>query len=158
MGFPVKKLLLAFAAATLIAFPPAQATTFANPTIIYVGSGVFDSGDGPNTGTATSVHCSNFTGTTASVTVLFFSAPTVFRGKSGTTFANAKTVTVSTHGVLHFNDLVANTGAISKGFFIVQSTQSGVYCTAMIVDADGPPSSGIALHMVRYNPHPETVE
>ena len=154
----MKKFLLALAAATLTAIPPAQATTFSTPTIIYTGSGVFDSGDGPNIGTATSVHCSNFSAKTASVTVLYFSAPTVFRGKNGTTFANAKTVTVSTHGVLHFNDLVANTGAISKGFFIVQSTESGVYCTAMIVDADGPPSSGIALHMVRYNPNPETVE
>jgi hypothetical protein len=54
---------------------------------------------------------------------------------------------------------LTTTGAILDGGIIaVQSTQSAVFCTAMIVDAAASTISGIELHMVRLNAHPGTVE
>jgi hypothetical protein len=40
----------------------------------------------------------------------------------------------------------------------VESTQSGVFCTAAIIDAELGPNYGSSPHLVRVNPHPGTVE
>jgi hypothetical protein len=150
----MKKLLLAVAAAAMIAIPPAQATTFLRPTFIYVASGVYDSGHGPGAGTATTVQCSDLSGNTARIAVHFYSSTTGYRGKGG----GAGGATVSTHDVSYLDDDAVNTNVILQGFLVVESDESGVYCTAMVVDAAGPPSSGIPLHMVRFKSHPGTVE
>jgi hypothetical protein len=147
----MRKLLVTFAAATLIAIPPAQATSFWRPVLIYVASGVYDSGHGPGAGTATVVQCSDLSGKSANVQVHFYSSTTGYRGKDGG-------ATVSTHDVSYLDDSAVSTGVILQGFVLIESNETGVYCTAMVVDAAGPPSSGIPLHMVRYRPHPGTVE
>ena len=67
------------------------------------------------------------------------------------------TVTLSTHLVAYFTDATLATGGFNDGMLIIESTQSGVFCSAMIVDAAGP-AGGIALNMVRVNAHPGTVE
>ena len=145
------KKLLVFAAATLTAISPAQPIEFGRETFIYVASGVYDSGHGAGAGTATTVQCSDLSGNNASVVVHFYSSTTGYRGKGWGP-------TVSTHDVAYLDDLAVNTGVILQGFFVVESNNSGVYCTAMVVDAAGSPSSGIPLHMVRFKPHPGTVE
>ena len=53
---------------------PSPSTTFASPTTIYIASGVTDSGDGPNTGTATTVLCSNISGVSAGMRFLVLNA------------------------------------------------------------------------------------
>ena len=158
----MKKLLAAFAAVALTAVLPAQATTFSLRTI-YVASGVYDSGDAGGLGTATSVHCTNLSGKSAQVRVAFYADDGAFEGaSSANALANLATYTVSTHGTF-FSESFPLTGPITQGVLNVQSTESGVFCSAMIVDAAGGPGAtdvpeGIALHMVRYNPHPGTVE
>ena len=52
----------------------------------------------------------------------------------------------------------ASTGAILQGVVNVYSTQSGVFCTAMIMDSNATFPNGIDLHMARHNAHPGTVE
>ena len=155
--------LVAVSAAAVIAILPAQATTFSLRTI-YVASGVYDSGDANGVGTATSVHCSNLSGKSATMRVSFYGAAGNFEGASNFTLTNLSTLTVSTHDTL-FIESPTNTGAIFQGVLNVQSTESGVFCSAMLVDASGGSPAGmtdvpvgIALHMVRYNPHPGTVE
>lgn len=51
-----------------------------------------------------------------------------------------------------------NTGSVLHGTVNIEATESGVFCTAMIVDADTAGPNGIALNLVRVNPHPGTVE
>ena len=157
----MKKLLAAIAAAALTAALPAQATTFSLRTI-YVASGVFDSGDLADLGTATSVHCSNLSGKSATVRVSFYARNGLLEGFNSGPLANLETRTISTHAT-YFGETYLGTGAIAQGVLNVQSTESGVFCSAMLVDAAGGPGAadvpqGVALHMVRYNPHPGTVE
>jgi hypothetical protein len=47
---------------------------------------------------------------------------------------------------------------ISQGVVNIESTQSGVFCTAEVLDAAASAPTGIARHLVRVNPHPGTVE
>ena len=168
MGVSMKKLLAAAAAATLIAVTtaaviavlPAQATTFSLRTI-YVAAGVYDSGDADNVGTATSVHCSNLSGKSATLKVSFYGAGGGLEGASSFSLLNLWSATVSTHDTIFSENDVAT--GLMQGVLNIQSTESGVFCTAMLVDAAGGPGAadvpeGIALHMVRYNPHPGTVE
>ena len=153
----MKKLLAAFAAIALTAVLPAQATTFSVPTVIYVAPGVFDGGGGSG-GTATTVACSNVSGQNATVKWIVYAENGFVADSSTQVLAHGKAYTVSTHGVFLFADEALATGAIFGGTFAIQSTQSGVFCSAMIVDAGSPSINGVALHMVRYRPHTGTVE
>ena len=65
----MKKYLAGVALAVALV-EPASAVTFPSLTTIYVGSGVFDDGNGANVGTATSIHCSNVSGVDVQVRVL----------------------------------------------------------------------------------------
>ena len=49
-------------------------------------------------------------------------------------------------------------GSLSSGTVNIEATNSGVFCTAMIVDAASGNVDGVDLHLVRVNPHPGTVE
>jgi len=127
-----------------------------------VASGGFDSDESMGAGTATSVHCTNLSGKSAQVRFSFYGAGGSLEGVSNFTLPNLNTETISTHGTF-FSDLSLGTGAIQQGVLNIQSTESGVFCSAMLIDALGGPGTadvpeGIALHMVRYNPHPGTVE
>ena len=57
-----------------------------------------------------------------------------------------------------FNEIVLDTGPIIQGFVSIYSTQSAVFCSAMIVDPTLIVPQGIDLHMVRFNAHRGTVE
>jgi hypothetical protein len=157
----MKKLLTAFAAATsitLAAILPAPATTFTLRTI-YVGSGVYDDGSGASgVGVATSVHCTNLSGKLATIRVSFYYGHGGLAGTDIANVANKLTRTVSTHSVGYFTNVGVNTGTLSQGVLNVTSTESAVFCTAMIVDAAGPIPTGVPLHLVRFNPHPGSVE
>jgi hypothetical protein len=152
----MKKFLAVFAAITLTAIFPVQAITFSLRTI-YVASGVTDDGGIINNGIATTVHCTNLSGKTATVRVAFYGATGTQIGSNTATIAHLVTRTISTHSVIYFNELALDTGAINQGVLNIGSTESGVFCSAMIVTAAAP-VAGIDLHMVRYNPHPGTVE
>ena len=154
----MRMILVAFGVAALLAAAPIQATTFPALTTIYVASGVFDSGGAENTGAVTSVHCSNVSGQNAQLRFLFLQINGAVVGNLTHSLPHGETVTASTRGTVYFADTEVSTGAINQGVVNVESTQSAVFCSAMIVGAAGPIPNGIALHMVRVNPHPGTVE
>jgi hypothetical protein len=155
----MKKHLSAFALAATLA-QPAAAVTFPSLTTIYVGSGVYDDGGGDNGGVATSIHCSNVSGVTVSVRALVLNFIGANFGSLTVNLAHGATVTFSTHLTSVFNDEdLGVTFGIKQGVVNVESTNSAVFCTAVVVDAaNEPPTLMSPLHLVRVNPHPGTVE
>ena len=92
-----------------------------------------------------------------------------FRGSNGFALAGGTlliasldTRTVTSEGlVAFFAGPQLPTGVFFGGALEILSTQSAVFCSAWLVDASGVASVGPAstdLHMVRFNPHPRTVE
>ena len=168
----MNKLSVAFAAVIVAAVVPAHSApqtplnratptpsiAFSSLTSIYFASGVLDSGHPANEGNATVVHCSNISGVSTQLRLLFFSPTGVILGNHVVTLLNVHTYTASTHGVNVFGDTAVNTGPIVQGLLAVQTTQSAVFCTAMVVDAAAAVPNGIDLHMVRFNEHPGVVE
>lgn len=137
---------------------PVAAVTFPSLTTIYVGSGVVDSGGSANLGTATGVHCSNVSGQSASMRWQFINGEGIVINSITTTLAHGQTETVATHAVEYFSgELLLNQGGFTDGVVNVESTESGVFCSAYIVSA-AVPASGMALHFVRVNAHPGTTE
>ena len=55
------------------------------------------------------------------------------------------------------NDILA-TGNLNGGVVNIESTQSGVFCSAVTIDAAAISPDGVPLRLVRVNPHPGTVE
>jgi hypothetical protein len=137
---------------------PSPHVTFPSLSTIYVGSGVTDSGSAANAGVATAVHCSNVSGVTAGMRF-------VVHSPSGAVEADVTlpiglphgvTITLATHGIGYFTEVDLGTGIVNQGMLNIESTQSGVFCTAMIVDAAA--VGGVALDLVRANPHPGAVQ
>ena len=153
-----------FVAATALAAAlaqPASALTFSSLTTIYVGSGVFDTGTAANIGMATSIHCSNVSGQSVQVRVLILGDNGSVVDSLTLTLVHGATTTFSTHQTSIFNDTVGDlsTGAVNQGVVNVEATNSAVFCTAAVIDAEGfPPVFSMPLHLVRVNPHPGTVE
>ena len=155
----MKTTLAAIALAAALA-PTASAITFPSLTTIYVGSGVTDSGDAANTGVATSIHCSNVSGTTVQVRVLILGGIGAVEGALTQSLVHGQTITFSTHSTLVFGEgSTLATGPVLQGVVNVEATNSAVFCSAMIVDAANfTPAFMGPLHLVRVNPHPGTVE
>ena len=70
------------------------------------------------------------------------------------------TWTLSTHLTAGFTDniMLSEGISVSQGGAAIISTSREIYCSAMLVDAGAAVPSGIALHMVRFNPAPGSVE
>jgi hypothetical protein len=156
----MKTHLAAVALAAALA-QPAAAVTFPSLTTIYVGSGVFDDGGADNAGVATSIHCSNVSGVLVEVRVLILDQTGAVAGSLTQTLAHGATVTFSTHPTAIFADGTTDlaTGAVAQGVVNVEATNSAVFCTAAVIDAQNfPPVFTMPLHLVRVNPHPGTVE
>jgi len=159
----MKKSLLAYAAISALAIvsvaagmqsftraaTPSPATTFPSLRTIYIVSGV-------NAGIATSVHCSNVSGQSAQVRVLALDNFGNVLGANTQTALHGGTLTFSTHAT-SFVEFPLSTGFVGQGVLNVESTQSGVFCSAMIVDAAFV-HNAVALHMVRVNGHPGVIE
>ena len=151
----MKKYLAAAALAAALA-QPATAVTFSKLTTIYIGSGVFDDGGSDDSGIATSVQCSNVSGQSAQMRVLILNGTGVVEASQAATVPHGGTEVFSTHST-PFSEYTLDTGPIDRGLLNVESTQSAVFCSAMIVNA-GFLNNSVALHMVRVNSHPGTVE
>jgi hypothetical protein len=149
----------AIAAASLGLALPAGAITFPGLTTIYVGSGAFDDGSAAETGTATFITCSNVSGLTASVRILILGSGGGIEGqRTFNNVAHSESLFAATHGVAFFPDLSLSTGVFFGGVINIESTQSGVFCTAMIMAAAGPVENAVPLRLVRVNAHPGTEE
>ena len=136
--------------AALVASSSAGAITFPSLTTIYIGSGVRDTGGSAASGIATVFHCSNVSGLTASVRFLVLAENGAPRASFTTSMGHGTAVSVSTHNTnahLELQSLV--TGSVSPGVINIESTQSGVFCTAVLVDDDEPGATGVPLHLIR---------
>jgi len=154
----MKTTLTAIALATTLA-QPASAVTFPALTTIYIGSGVRDSANGPNSGLATIVHCSNVSGVAAAVRMqLLHANGTSAGGHTFSSIAHGSTVTVATHATAAYAATNLNVLEINSGVVNIESTQSGVFCNAAVIDASGSVVVAVPIPLVRVNPHPGTVE
>jgi len=147
------------AAVTLAAVfaQPATAVTFPSLTTIYVGTGVFDD----LTATATVFSCTNVSGVSANIRFLVLSSTGLAVGPAATlSIPHGATTMVATHDTsFFFEDVLLHPGTSNfKGAINIESTESGVFCSASIVDAVGVPDYSLSLRLVRVNPHPGTVE
>ena len=153
-----------FASATLaLALPseaasPTPSVAFPSLTTIYVASGVFDDGSLAGLGSATAIHCSNVSGVGSTLRVLVLDSTSAVAGSDTSNLPHGATVTFSTHLTSAFNDASLDTGAVTQGILNVEATNSGVFCTAMIVNASLNTVEGVPLHLIRVNAHPGTVE
>lgn len=163
------------ALATLAMVLPAQAASYkegAAPLVtaeavnsplkpIYRVSGVTDDGDSPGLGLATSFHCTNF-GNVAEKLRFIIREPNGDATTKTVTVDEGRTFTASTHFTdVFFEDLVLTPGLeIRQGSAIIAATStSTIFCSAMIVEADlTNATDGVSLHMVRFNPAPNTQE
>jgi len=157
----MKKSSFAFAvslAVASVATTPVPAVTFGALATIYVASGVYDDGSGENAGHATTVTCTNVSGFLVHLRIVILGPAGNVEGSTiSFPVGHGTTVAVSTHGTLSFNETNLLTGPVVHGALNVESTQSAVFCSAMVVAA-GSPSSGVALHMVRIHADPGTTE
>jgi hypothetical protein len=145
----------------------AAALAFAQPTpasagindpevIIYRVSGVLD--DGASNGTATSFHCTNFSGVEEKVRIVVRNFSAALVANQPFNIAHLNTLTASTKDVVIYNDFALNTGFVQQGTAAIAATSVNVTCTAMQVLPQGVFPQGIALHMTRFNPIPATQE
>jgi hypothetical protein len=157
-----------FAIVTLVAATSAQAgptdltatprATFPQPKIIYIASGVTNNSVNLQDGTATSVHCSNWSGKVAKMRYEFYQPDGTMAKSVPATIANHAALTISTHPTVLFLETAPEMPLIRQGTLVVRSTETAVYCSAMVLDAATPRATGIALHMVRFEAQPGTVE
>jgi len=153
------KLFVAASALTAALAQPASAVTFPSLTTIYIGSGVHDNGGATNAGTATTFHCSNVSGVTAQIRFLVLDTAAFVRGGVVVNPFHGATMTVSTHHTAAFEESAGlATGFVNAGVINIESTQSGVFCTARNIDASLGNPVGVPIDLVRVNPHPGTVE
>jgi len=150
------KHLIAVTAVAVTLAQPAAAITFPSLTTIYVGTGVVNFDAAPM---ETVFNCSNVSGVTASVRFLVLDKNAVVVGNATLTPGHGGTVAVGTSTLLNSTfgtDQTLVTGTVNQGVINIESTQSGVFCNAIIVTPDA--GEGITLPLVRVNPHPGTVE
>jgi hypothetical protein len=154
----MKTTLAAIALAAALAHP-ANAVTFPSLTTIYVGTGVKDSGGGNTaTGVATTFVCSNVSGNVASLRFVVLDNVSSVVGSMQVTLAHGRTGAISTHNESFYDAVTLNTVQFGFGAVNIESTESGVFCSAVVVDAALTAPNGLDLHLVRVNPHPGTVE
>jgi len=158
-GTVMSKLFVAAAALAATLAQPAAAVTFSTLTTIYVGAGVKDSGGGALVGVASSFSCANVSGANAVIRFLVLNSTGGVAAAQTQTLPHGFTATASTHDTAVFSDSVMNSGTVSPGVVNIESTESGIFCTAVVVDAaNATPLFMGPIHLVRVNPHPGTLE
>jgi len=159
----MNKLFVAAALAVTVA-QPAIAITFQSLTTIYVITGIKDSGTAlDNTGHATAVQCSNVSGVTTTIRYLTLSATGAVLGTvTINNVSHGATIETSTKGTVAYDnetlDLLPDGVTLSAGVLNIESLQSGVFCTAAIIEASLENPVGVTPHIIRINPHPGTVK
>lgn len=128
--------------------------------MIYRVAGVVDSGSDLNLGTATAFMCYNNSSTAENVRFRLLNWNGAVSADKTMVIPSKRTRTATTHLTLALlEDLSLAPGTpITQGSAGIIATNKDIYCSAMIVNASAVVPSGIALHMVRFNPQPGTVE
>jgi len=122
---------------------------------IYVASGVTDNGGAADTGHATSFVCSNVSGVTAKLRYLVLGFNGSIEADVTIDLPHAQTHTASTHSTVGFReDADLLTGSINQGVVNIESDQSAVFCSAMLLNASAATPAGIPLHLNGSTPIP----
>jgi hypothetical protein len=76
------------------------------------------------------------------------------------TLAHGRSWTGATRGTAAFFDFVGITGntQLEQGTAIIESNQTGVFCSGYITDGAAPTPVGVPLRLLRLNPHPGVIE
>src|SRR3954454_21594863 len=141
------------AVAALAFTMPAQAGVNDPEVVIYRASGVVDAGV-----TATSFHCTNFSGVTENVRIVVRGLGSSILANTVVPVAHLNTAILSTQDVFIYSDSSLATGATGGGTAAIAATSVNVTCTAMQVQTNVTNPVGIALHMTRFNPITGTQE
>ena len=153
----MKKYLAAVALAAALA-QPASATTFSKLITIYVGAGVASSSEGSQSW-ATIVHCSNVSGVPVNLRFVFlYSHGQLATTHTANNIVHGRTYSVATGTTPFIPSHVLSSLTLQEGVVNIESTESGVFCVAKILDSDDVDLVGLNLPLVRVNPHPGTVE
>ena len=128
--------------------------------MIYRVAGVHNTYEPDNDGSSTVFSCYNNSSVYETLRLRIIYRDGVLASDDSINMSPKRTLTLSTHNSAAFiEDLYLATGQlIMQGTAAIISTSKEIFCSAMIVDAAASVPSGIALHMVRYNPAPGTVE
>lgn len=124
---------------------------------LYRVSGLKDSGGADNQGLVTVILCTNFSQEGEYLKVGLYDY-------SGTVLANStyymnsrRTAAFMTRGNTSYTGTQISIPVVNSGFAVISSTTTNLHCSASVINA-GVVGQGFALHMVRYNPHPGSVE
>ena len=151
-------LALPIAVSASLISAPAVPIAFPTLTTIYVGAGVQDT-TGAGANTATVFSCGNVSGTATTVRIVILNSSGGVVDSLTEGLAHGAHLTAATRGVAAITgDLVMDSGVVAGGLVNIEATQSGVFCTAALIDAVSAVATGVALHLVRVNAHPGTVE
>ena len=149
----MRNILNALAIAAFAVAPPAGIAQAQNLTL-YKIAGVTDDGGTTHAGTATVVHCTNFTASTQQIRY-------IVRDDDGSVLANKVllapvvprgTRTAATHFTRAFTENLGLTPGVTikHGSMTIKATTRKLHCSAMIVDAGATMPTGIALSLTRF--------
>ena len=153
--------IIAAAALAFAQTTPASALGINDPeVIIYRFPGVFDSGHTAVQGTATSFHCTNFSGVTENIRFVTRDFDGSLRTNVFFPIEHLQTLTASTHETLLYSDAATplNTGFVRQGTTAIAATSINIVCTAVTLDASSTVPNGFALRGIRFNPAPGSQE
>lgn len=128
--------------------------------MIYRVAGVVNSNATMMNGVATSFMCYSNSAVAENVRIRILNWNGEVAGDIYHVIQSKRTVTFSTHSTASLAEdaLLAEGKLINQGTAAIIATSKEVYCSAMLIDAATTVPNGIALHMVRFNPAPGTVE
>jgi len=127
-------------------------------SIVYMVSGVLDNGAGDGVGTATAFHCTNLAAAATTVTISIHNSTGAVVADDTRSVSRKQTDTWVTHGQNVFAAISLDTGAVFQGYAVISATNTNITCSAMIMSASSTEPQGIALHMQRRAPLPNTQE
>jgi len=151
---------IAIAGATVLTTAPAVAGAAEPLQAIYRVTGVLDSGDPANTGTATVFFCTNFSGGRENVRVSL--RPEIPGAPINDILAldPGETRTFATHQTATYSEdsNVAPGVMFEQGSAVISATSLLVHCSAAHVDASAVAPVGSPLQMIRLRPAPNSQE
>jgi hypothetical protein len=139
-------------------FSFAAAPAHAAASVVYMISGVLDNGAGDGVGLATAFHCTNLAGTNNNMTIAIHNSLGKVVGGDSRSIPPKETVTWTTHQQSMFAAINLETGAVFQGYAVISATNPNLTCSSMMMNAAVNEPRGIALHMQRRAPLPNTQE
>jgi hypothetical protein len=137
-----------------IAATPAHAAV----SVVYMISGVLDNGAGDGVGLASAFHCTNLAGTANTVTIAVHNSLGKVVANESRSIPSKQTYTWTTHQQSMFAAINLETGAVFQGYAVISAANPNLTCSSMIMNAAVNEPQGIALHMQRRAPLPNSQE